>query len=163
MNVNVYIFKAKKILDMKTVNSNKIFFIMRFVLYFFSYYSITLFLSTNCVAIESNATLQFKLDRGNTIDILGGTYKEAISTTNMILEIKNNGSKATLNTSETKLRGEIIDNIGDQITYYFKAKKSAILITCYPKLYSGFLSIHSDASDFGGARILTKYGTCNIK
>jgi hypothetical protein len=108
----------------------------------------------------SERVLKFSSITGYGFDFVDGQFKEKSESISDSLVLRYNGYEAWLRTSVTELNGQLQDNIDGQFTFYFRAPKAIWVLSCYPEMGIGFISVHSDASEFGGAKSLNMRAVC---
>lgn len=118
--------------------------------------------SVHAHADESISILINEL-HGDGVDLNNGAINERPSSFVGPLIINVSGNRASLNTGTITLTGGILHTVGAQLTFIFEAEMAVWTLTCYPKINFAFVSVHSDASAYGGAKMLSYHGVCSVK
>lgn len=100
---------------------------------------------------------------GNSFDYVSKNVKNKNEAIRDEFILKHKDDKATLYTGVTTLNGFLLDKIEGQFSFYFKADMATWIVSCYPSLNIAFVSVHSDASEYGGAKSLNLIGNCVVK
>jgi len=101
---------------------------------------------------------------GSSVDFSNGQLKTGSTSMKGPLTITVSDSKnATLDTGIVTLNGYLLGVVGEQVSFYFEAEKAVWTITCYSRFGIGFVAVHSDASEYGGARSLNLHGACELR
>lgn len=97
---------------------------------------------------------------GLSFDYNKGIVKESESHFSSNLTVQIADKSITLDTGATKLKNGSLTSVSDQLSFTFSSEAALWLITCYPKLELAFVNVHSDASEYGGAKMLSYKGIC---
>ncbi len=97
---------------------------------------------------------------GNSYDYNNGNVKSKNMKFSSQLHISSKNNKITLNTGTTKITNGRLEIVSDQKTFIFKAQMALWSVTCYPRLGLSFVNVYSDASEYGGAKMINLYGKC---
>lgn len=97
---------------------------------------------------------------GISFDFVNGNIKNKHESIRDEFILEHNNQKATLYTGVTTLNGVFLDKIEGQLSFYFKANMATWYISCYPSMQIAFVNVHSDASEYGGAKSLNLIGSC---
>jgi len=119
-------------------------------------------ISTPALALEE---INFSITQlsGSTIDYNNGVIKKRNLEHSSSLSINVRENTATLDTGVTTLTNGSAIAIADQVTFTFQTKMALWVVTCYPKINFAFVSVHSDASQLGGARMVSYQGVCRAR
>jgi len=113
-----------------------------------------------CLAKE-NIVLSIHDLKGRSVDYYNGKIVELKSDMPQSMVMTLMKDRTELNTGETTLISEPVLLVKKQLTFTFKAKAALWIVTCYPQIDLAFVNIHSDASEFGGAKMLSYTGKCS--
>ena len=124
--------------------------------------TLALSISGGCLATE-RLTITVENLEGSNADFNNGNIKKGISQFSSALTIIVQENSASLNTGVTTLRKASFHQVGQQLTFVFDAELAVWTVSCYPSIGVAFVNVHSDASQYGGARMLSYSGTCRTK
>lgn len=98
--------------------------------------------------------------KGQATDYNNGVLKNKKSKLSSRLIVMVKGSKVSLDTGLVVLNVGLVKKISGQITFTFQAELAYWVVSCYPSIGFALVNVHSDASKYGGARMLSYSGTC---
>jgi hypothetical protein len=100
---------------------------------------------------------------GNSLDYNNGKFKERKTSLSNVLIIRVAKNSTSIDTGITVLTNGEMRTIGNQLTFVFEAELAIWIVTCYPKIGLAFVNVHSDASNYCGAKMLSYSGACNAQ
>ncbi|GAB3380103.1 hypothetical protein NCG89_16825 [Spongiibacter taiwanensis] len=100
---------------------------------------------------------------GQILDYNNGVLKRKDSIFSSELIMETTGGSATLNTGQAIINDGVLRKVSDQLTFLFQADLAFWVVSCYPNIGLALVSVHSDASKYGGARTLSYSGKCQAK
>lgn len=97
---------------------------------------------------------------GQILDYNNGALKSKSSIFSSELGINIKDGSVTLDTGLTVINDGIVRQVSDQLTFLFQAELAYWIVSCYPNIGFALVNVHSDASKYGGARMLSYSGKC---
>jgi len=121
-----------------------------------------LFVMISCTTSANDFRFVVSDLEGQVLDYNNGAMETNSTVLSRSLVINVRDGSINLDTGHTIINEGIVRKVSDQLTFLFQAELAFWIVSCYPSLGFALVNVHSDASEYGGARMLSYSGKCQI-